>query len=249
MKNQLTIGYVFTVAVCSLLLITPTVSGAVFEITIENIGTNVLTPTVFISHDATVDFFDAGSAASAELEMLAEDGVVTGIVGIATGLIGSGVADVEVAGGAPIAPGGSATIFMEADSLNPWLSFMSMLAVSNDAFIGVTTGDGAIDLFPGAMPLVADFTISFIDVWDAGTEVNDGLAAHVPALGALIGAGVDEGGVITRPHPGVFGAGDIPPDANWYGFDVAHITIIPEPAAAGLFAAGLAMLVRRRRVN
>lgn len=248
MKKQLTLSNVFVAMVCMLVFSVTAASGAVFEIMIENIGTNVLTPTVFISHDATVDLFDVGSPASAELEILAEDGVVTGIVGLATGMIGSGVADVGVAGVAPIGPGGSATVFLEADLVNPWLSFMSMLALSNDAFIGVTTGDGAINLFAGSSPLEASFTISFIDVWDAGTEVNDGLASYVPALGAPVGAGIDEGGVISRPHPGVSGAGDIPPEADWYGFAVARITILPEPATAGmLLVGGLMMLDRKRR--
>lgn len=61
-------------------------------------------------------------------------------------------ADVQVAGGAPIPPGGLAMIMRNADAARPWLSFASMVAVSNDAFIGVATGDSAIDLCPGGRP-------------------------------------------------------------------------------------------------
>jgi hypothetical protein len=75
-------------------------------------------------------------------------------------------------------------------------------------------------------------------VWDAGTEVNDELAANVPALG---GAGsVDENAVVSIPHQGIQGVGDIPLGNDWTGGPVARITIVPEPSSAVLMSiAGL----------
>ena len=207
-----------------------------FQITIENLSPNVLTPAPFISHDAGFDLFSAGAMVSAEMEMLAEDGMPGGVVGLAGGALGGAVADFGVAGAGPIGPGGSATVTIQADAAHPYLSFASMLAFSNDGFIGWALGDGALDLMAGGTPFAGQVMIMPADVWDAGTEVNDELAAHVPALGAPAGAGVDENGVLSSPHAGIQGIGDIPASRDWRGGPVARITIVPEPA-------GLAMLV------
>ncbi len=216
-----------------------------FQITIENLGPNVLTPAPFVSHDAGFDLFSAGMMVSPEIEMLAEDGMTGGVVTLAGAALGGAVADYGVAGAGPIGPGGSATVTIQADAARPYLSFASMLAFSNDAFIGWAQGDGAIDLMPGGTPIAGQIMIMPGDVWDAGTEVNDELAAHVPALGSPAGAGVAENGVLMRPHAGIAGIGDIPISRDWRGGAVARITIVPEPA--GLTLLGLAALMAGRR--
>jgi hypothetical protein len=237
----------FHLAITAALLLAVAVpaGAAVFEITIENLSPNVLTPAVFITHDAGIDLFDLGAAASPELELLAEDGVPDGLVDLATAELGTTVTDVVVAAG-PLLTGESAVVMVETDPAHPLLSFASMLAVSNDAFIGNTTGDGAIDLFPGGIPVEEE--VLLIDdegVWDAGTEVNDEEDTTVPGLGG--GDGVDEDGVITLPHPGIVGIGDIPLDADWTPGDVAKITITPEPSTMLLLSAGALAMIRRRR--
>jgi hypothetical protein len=218
-----------------------------FEITIENLSPNVLTPAPFIAHDAGFDLFDSGSMVSAEVELLAEDGIPDGVVDLATGGLGDTVADFGVAGSMPIHPGESASVMIETDMAHPYLSFASMLAFSNDGFIGWAYGDGAKDLFPGGTPFMGVFMVTPDGVWDAGTEVNDELAGHVPALGAPLGAGVDEHGVLMRPHGGILGVGDIPIERNWTGGDVARITIVPEPASLALLGLGSLLLGMRRR--
>jgi hypothetical protein len=234
------------------LALTPALAAETFTIKIENLSPNVLTPVPFISHNGSFNLFDGGSAASSAVEVLAEDGVPSDVEGLAVAAQGAGdVLDYAIAfgPGAPpvLPPGTSVTVNVDADLAHPWLSYLSMLAISNDAFIGGAAGDGAIDLFPGGNPLVGSFVLTHLDVWDAGTEVNDELAAHVPALGAGLDAGVAEGGVITRPHPGLLGVGDIPGGANWIGGDVARITITPEPASVLLVALGGLAICRRRR--
>ncbi len=222
-----------------------------FEITIENLSPNVLTPVVLITHDNGFDLFDTGQAASGALERLAEDGDPSQVITLATGSVGTTVSDVAtVSPGVPIGPGGSASVTIQADTAHPLLSFASMLAVSNDAFIGVATGDGAIDLFPGGAAFNGVVVVTDSDVWDAGTEVNDELSTSVPGLGAGVDAGDVEGGVITIPHAGIGGLDDIPSSRNWVGGDVARITITPEPTSAalmGLGAIGSLMMRRRRR--
>jgi hypothetical protein len=144
-------GWVFVAGaiVCTIL---PAARAEVFYVTIENLSPNVLTPVPFISHNASFDLFDEGVVASGNLERLAEDGLPTGVVAQANFRLGGPVLDVQVAGAAPIPQGGSATVTIQADLAHPWLSFASMLAFSNDAFIGGAAGDGAINLFPGGSP-------------------------------------------------------------------------------------------------
>lgn len=218
-----------------------------FQVTIENLSPNVLTPAPFVSHGTTFDLFDSGSMVSAEIEMLAEDGITDGVVELAKAALGGAVLDFGVAGNAPIGPGESATVKILADPAHPYLSFASMLAFSNDGFIGWAYGDGALDLFPGGSPFMGKVLITPDGVWDAGTEVNDELAEHVPALGAEPGAGVDEKGTLLRPHQGILGIGDIPIERNWTGGDVARITIVPEPTSLALLGLGALLLVTRRR--
>lgn len=217
----------------------------VFNITIENLSPNVFTPAPFIAHNSSFDLFTAGKPTSSALEMLAENGITDGVTALAMAA-GSDVTSFGVAGNAPIGPGGSAMVELKTDSAHGWLSFASMLAFSNDAFIGGAFGDGAINLYDNGRPFRGEIILFGSDVWDAGTEVNDELAAHVPALGG--GGGVAEGHVLFRPHGGILGVGDIPLDRNWGRGQVARITIVPAPAgAAALMAGGLLTMVRRRR--
>lgn len=248
-RRKLT-GFVFVMGV-TVFTILPVARAEVFQVTIENLSQNVLTPAPFITHDSSFDLFDEGVVASGNLERLAEDGLFAGVVAQANLALGAAVLDIQVAGGAPILPGGSAMVTIQADVAHPWLSFASMLAFSNDAFIGGAAGDGAIDLFPGGSPFVGELLIQPAEVWDAGTEVNDELAINVPALGAGVEAGTPEGGVIVLGHPGIQGVGDIPLANNWLGEPVARITIVPEPSTLTMLAAiglvGLLVLIRRKR--
>jgi len=220
-------------------------SADFFEITIENVSSNVLTPTAFITSNSSFDVFDQGAAASAEVELMAEGGVLDGYDDLVAAA-GANVLGYEKTMGGPIMPGESRTITIEADMDRRFLTFASMLAISNDAFIGTAYGDGELDLFHNGQPLFADFTVSWLDVWDAGTEVNDELAENVPGMFGGEG-GVDENGVIFQPHEGITGVGDVPLDVDWYGFDVARITIVPSPGAVALFGVGGLAMARRRR--
>ena len=69
----------------------------------------------------------------------------------------------------------------------------------------------------------------------------------MPGLGGM--GSPDEGGVITKPHPGILGVGDVGLEFDFFGLDVAHITIIPEPPGltlACLVVAGALITLKRR---
>ncbi len=220
-----------------------------FHIEITNLSPNVLSPTAFITHDAGFDLFDGGSAASAAVELLAETG--NNSLVLAEAASSGSVLDYVGASGGPIAQSLSYMVMIDADISHPLLSFMSMMGVSNDGFIGGTTGDGSISLYSGGLPISGTYIIMPANVWDAGTEVNDEASGSVGALGAGPTDGIDENGVIFQPHLGIIGIGDIPIGYDWTDSAVAQIDIkaapVPEPATLLLIGAGLAGIAGFRR--
>lgn len=226
-------------------------SALQFTIRIDNIGPQPLSPTVFAATNSNFDMFTSGLAAPLRIERIAEDGnsaqAQSDLMAAETA---GDVLDWVVAAGGPITPGGTRTVMLEADTAHRWLQFASMLGMTNDGFIGSGFGpeDSQIDLFNNGAPLTADFTISFLDAWDAGTEFNTELAQDLAAFGNP-GVGPAENGVITRPHTGIRGDEAIPLSFNWYGGDIARIRItpVPEPATLAVLGIGAAAVLRRRR--
>jgi hypothetical protein len=236
--------FLFMVLCVSVALSSQAFASTMYQITIKNLSPNVLSPAAFITHDAGFDLFDLGVAASSAVELLAETGNPADVISLAAS--SGSVFDYQVASGGILAQGFTGKVVINADLAHPWLSFMSMMGISNDGFIGGTTGDGAISLFSGGLPLYGTYVIEPADVWDAGTEVNDEAYGSVGALGGGNG-GTDENGVITLNHPGILGIGGvdgIPVDRDWTGGSVAQITIapIPEPSTVLLLGFGLAGL-------
>ncbi len=252
-KNR-KIGLMAIASLFGLTLSSHTAMALPFQITVENLSNNVLTPVPFITHSSGFDLFDENSAASPAVEALAEGGDISGVIALADAAkISNEVLDFAVAAnGGPITPGQTASVTVNADASHGWLSFMSMLAISNDAFIGGTTDDGAIKLFDSGSPVYGTYYLSPAQVWDAGTEANDELAGNVPALMGM--GSVDEMGLIAPNHPGILGIGDIEVAHNWTGLNsVASITVasapVPEPTTMLLFGAGLAGLVGFRTLK
>ena len=268
-----------TVAGASSLIVLVLVSVAQAQTTFQIEITNnqpangfYLTPTWFGLHDGNFDYFDAGSAASNSTMLLAEDGVLDN--GMGGGLIND-FANVQIGGSQGVAfgpsgfgsgagqppvidPGETATLLLSTNSpdIFRYLSYSSMVIPSNDAFIG---NDDPLQLeifdalgnFNGPL----EIAIFGADVWDAGTEANDGLGAAFSTNG---GTGTDEA-LTVRPHPdglAIFvgtgtAAGTTIGQGFFSGDPIATIRIsaIPEPTHAILLLGGIAStaIIRRRR--
>lgn len=231
-------------------------------VTIENLAPmngTYQTPFWVGFHDGTFDTFDSGSAASAAMESLAEDGN-TAPLSADFALSGAGSVDGTI-GGMPFGPGEiiSMTFTVDGNSSDGrYFSYASMTVPSNDAFVGnddplqhmIFDGDGN---FVGA-----DFFITGAMIYDAGTEVNDEIPMNTAFFGqAAPDTGDDEGGVV-HMHPGYLGSFGNPgtpsiladpmfagADFTLPGSPVARVTVTPAPSAIALL--GLAGCAARRR--
>ena len=188
--------------------------GGQIEVTVTNLQTtdgSLLTPVFLATTNGVYDFFDTGSAASASLESLAEDGDTT--ARIAAALASGGVGEATSTTGGPLAPGETRTVSFYAtstDTLTQFLSFASMVIPSNDAFIG-NDNPAQLDLFDVNGNLIqrvgtGAFFVTGHDVLDAGTEVNDEIPANTAGLAqAAPNTGTTEAGTIGQ-HPGHMGS-------------------------------------------
>ncbi|MEM1029073.1 MAG: spondin domain-containing protein [Myxococcota bacterium] len=156
--------------------------GSTFQVTLDNTSSGafpgILTPVAWAAHSSNIGFFAPGSAASAELEALAEDG--NGMM-LATLLSGSAeVGDSGVQGTGPIMSGAAYTFSVTADATNRFLSLASMVVPSNDIFVafpaaGIALLDAQGNVRSDA-DIAADVAANF-QAWDAGTEQNQSGAA------------------------------------------------------------------------
>ncbi len=130
-------------------------------------------------HDGTFDLFESGQRASAGLEALAEGGNTADLgaefaqAGRLQTTIGNG--NVQF-----ISPGETieGSIVVRNAAAYRYFSYASMLIPSNDAFIG-NDDPLAYELFDAAGNFTGPVTFDVLasDIYDAGTEVNDGQGA------------------------------------------------------------------------
>ena len=157
------------------------------KFSIENLSPatgSYLTPMWVGLHNRSFNLFSPGVAATPGLELLAEDGDASTLMG-------------KLAMPSWI----QMAIISTPDPITyPLMSFASMVIPSNDPFIGngniiahrVFNNDGTF-----AGPLVIN--LSGADIWDAGTEENDTMDA---AFSLVDRTSTDENGTV-YPHPGL----------------------------------------------
>ena len=161
---------------------------------IENIGT-VLAPGAWVAQRGGMPFFTDGQPdRGAGLEALAEDGTPAELA--ANLLTNSGIFNTPVGADSPgpLTPD-NAYEFSFVARPGDRLSFATMYVQSNDLFLA--PGETGIALFTDDQPISGDITAQ-IDLWDAGTEVNEepGVGENQAPRQAGANTGADEGGVV-----------------------------------------------------
>ncbi len=186
-----------------------------YVITVENLtpeGSQPFSPVGTVIHDRRVDVWSLGSPATAAVAAIAEDAGVP--LFVSTYSHTAGVSSALAGGDGPFGPGQSISFEVEARP-GDRLSLVSMLVNTNDAFTGLDS-----------VRLGRRWQEFSVGAYDAGTEINNELAAFIPGpAGGSPGARAPEGNVIT-PHPGIVGTeGGIDPAVYDWDDPVAHITI------------------------
>ena len=226
----------------------------------QTAGGFYLTPLWFGIHNGGFDTFNLGDAASSAIEAIAEGGDVSGLNADFAAAQPSGQQGVILSpggfAGAPVIDPGEfafTEITLTDPSLNRYFSYASMVIPTNDAFIG--NGDQmAHELFDAAGNFNGPVTIQIFggQVWDAGTEANDGLGAAFSANG---GMSTDEN-LLIRVHPGLdnfvgttTAAGTQITSGLGGGELLATIRVssVPEPGSLTLLGLASAFIAIRRR--
>ncbi len=220
-------------------------------VTIDNLAPSnsvVFAPLHLGFHSGVFDAFDIGQAATPAIISVAEGGSGSAwLPAFAAADPGATIGTI----GAPLMPGMSRSMTFTVDpAANRFFSFASMVVPSNDFFIG---NDGAqrYQLFDDEGNLqIASITQRSRDVWDAGSEVFDPLAA---AFVGDNGLRADQNSVVafnfaefaaynglTTAAGNVFDS-QLAADTEIYriGFEVAAV---PEPETYALMGLGLAVV-------
>ncbi len=234
-----------SVAIVALILIamlvggeTALAQGGLYDVTITNLTRDQqFAPILLVTHNENVHLYELGSAASDELEILAETGNTMPMMDLLVGTLG--VWDVATSEGL-LAPGASVTVQLQGASQFNRLSLASMLIPTNDAFLAVDSAylpGGFLTPFLGLPPistvaaLMRDILVVTATAYDAGTEPNDETCASIPGpdfeeCGGPGGGGAHEGGeCFIHVHAGIHGVGDMTPSARDWRNPVARIVV------------------------
>ena len=198
------------------------VESAVATIRVTNLMKGqILTPTVFITHNAeTPSLFVPGEAASTELAAIAEQGSTSGLVNKFTAE--TGVLDVTRLSSF-VRPGNSATVNVKFDADHKLVSSASMIEMTNDGFVSLVAAE---------VPCEGSRTY-LLGGWDAGSEANTELCSQIPApcptpaRSGSCTAATEEGFV--HVHSGIHGCGGFPPEVYDWSDPAAMMTIEASP--------------------
>jgi len=242
-----------TFALLSLFAVLGVAQADEFQITVENLGPQPLSPLFFSAGDNQFNIFDVGGSASLGIKKIAEGGDTSAMLTIAaaaaphSGTFG-------VVGASPLAPGGIVSSSFSTDLGHGFFSFAAMLGKTNDGFIGESFSSLGLNLYNGGTPQSFSLVVTGARAWDAGTEKNTQNAADLGFLGGSGNPAEDAGNDHIRVHGGVipnFGdSWDQLP--SWSTTQqLARITVapVPEPATMAGLALGAVALVRRRRAK
>ena len=223
MKKKLIIG----LSVAATLVIAGLSLGAYgsnkYEVSVTNLTRGqIMSPVVVASHKFVEDpLFTLGQPASEALAKVAEDAMTDDLVAALEA--NDKVKEVATIFGAegPIMPGETASVTVEAGWRPSFVTAVSMLVTTNDAFFAVR---GEKNTWFGHRTVYAD-------AFDAGSEANSESCDFIP--GPPCGNGgvhdPEEAEGYVHIHSGIHGAGDL--DASTWDWrnPVAEIRISPAP--------------------
>ncbi len=190
-----------------------------FEVSVTNLTAGqTFTPVLVASHMAGVTLFMLGQPASVPLEVLAEAGD-TGPLGA---LLAAMPEVLEVtSSGAVLPPGQSVTVTVKTHDEFDHVSVAAMLIPTNDGFFALNDVLG---------PIGNSVVTFYSPAYDAGTEADDELCAHIPGPPAVCrgeGFNPSRAGDVNfvHIHRGIHGIGDLSaPQFDWRN-PVAQVTI------------------------
>ena len=142
------------------------------------------TPLLVSAHPATSHLFEVGTAASANLQAMAEGGDTSGLISDLNG-ISADVSDNPAAG--LMMPGQTVSFDMMTAMDNTNLSVVAMVLPTNDGFVGLDSM---------AIPTTAGTYTYYLNAYDAGTEVNDEIinGAGAPGMAGIPADPLAKGG-------------------------------------------------------
>jgi hypothetical protein len=206
MKKSLIAGLIALTA-------SPALFAASYKVEVQNLTRGIYFAPILVSaHPATTQLFTLGTAASTNIQSVAERGDIAGVTADMAGVAAKYVAN--PAGGL-LSPGASTMADLgDPGAANTNLTVIGMIVPSNDGFIALNNI---------SLPTAAGTYVYMVNGYDAGTEGNDeirgsgapGVAGFgVPApLDAMVGHGgtgipgvMPEGFV--HIHPGHIGDQD-----------------------------------------
>lgn len=231
------------------------------KVTVQNLAPDnsiSFAPLRFGFHNGTFDSFDNGETATAPIISVAEGG--SGADWFPAFAAAEPGAVLGSVGGA-LTPGASAMsgYFRVDTAANPFFTFASMVVPSNDHFIG-NDNPMRYRLFDASGKLL----ISQIDqqarqIWDAGSEVTDPLAAAFLQVGNN-DLRTEENGVVRfdfaelLAYNGLTTAAGYVFDSNLVGdtavYRISFNSVVPEPASWAMMIAGFGLVgaaVRRKQ--
>lgn len=187
-----------------------------YEVTVTNLTLDqMFAPIMVGTHRPGARLFTLGMPASTGLAAVAEGGNPAPLV--AEFGANPKVSEVATSAG-PVLPGQTVTIHVMATDGANRLSLASMLVNTNDAFVAL---DSVI------LPMTMGRTMHTAVAYDAGSEPNDELCAHIPGP-ACRGEGLSAsagGEGYVRVHEGVHGVGNISAAQYDWRNPVAQVTV------------------------
>lgn len=185
-----------------------------YAVTITNLTRGqIFSPPAVIAHNRDFHLFTLGSAASAELATLAEEGAASSLLSTVSGLPS---VYRTVLGSGGIMPGASRTIEIETSGKFSNISVASMLVSTNDAFMAVR---GVVAPQRGIISVDAE-------AYDAGSEANSESCAFIPGppCGNHIHDPAAAEGYV-HVHAGIHGGSGLTPATHDWRNPVAQIEI------------------------